>query len=73
MSGKLEESLKSFLKSGKNWERKPTTIPGVFVLKLPAYRTSPQRLAVELNPVDSSGRPTKRRGLVLRSLEGLSN
>jgi hypothetical protein len=28
-----------------------TSVPGVFVLKLPAYRGSPTRLAVELNPV----------------------
>jgi len=39
----------------------------VFVLKLPAYKGSPSRLAVELNPVDETGKPKKRRGLVLRS------
>lgn len=63
----MEESLKSFLKGGKDWERKRTTVPGIFVLKLPTYRGSPPRLAVEVNPVDEEGKPTKRRGLVLRS------
>ena len=62
-----EEKLDGFLVKGKDWERLKTSIPGVFVLKLPKYKSSPPRLAVELNPTDASGRPTKRRGLILRS------
>ena len=34
---------------------------------MPAYKSAPTRLAVELNPVDSEGRPKKRRGVILRS------
>ncbi|MFN3621471.1 MAG: hypothetical protein ACK4TI_01130, partial [Nitrososphaerales archaeon] len=41
------------------------------ILKLPAYKSSPARLAVELNPVDDAGTPTKKRGLVLRSFNEL--
>ena len=63
----MSEKLTEFLKTGKDWSRLATTVPGVFVLKLPAYRGSPSRLAVELNPVDETGKPKKRRGLVLRS------
>ena len=63
----MSEKLADFLKSGKEWSRLATTVPGVFVLKLPAYKGSPSRLAVELNPVDEAGKPKKRRGLVLRS------
>jgi len=62
-----EEKLKEFLETGKAWSRLGTTVPGVFVLKLPAYKRSPSRLAVELNPLDESGNPKKRRGLILRS------
>ena len=62
-----EEKLGDFLKAGKDWSRLNTTVPGVFVLKLPAFRSLPARLAVELNPVDEAGNPAKRRGLVLRS------
>jgi hypothetical protein len=61
-----EEKLTDFLKTGKEWTRMRTSIPGVFVLKLPPYKSSPTRLVVELNPVDETGRPKKRRGLVLR-------
>ena len=66
-----EEKLDEFLDKGKDWERLRTSVPGVFVLKLPKYRGSPPRLAVELNPTDESGRPTKRRGLILRSTNEL--
>ena len=65
-----EEKLVSFLKTGKDWSRLATTVPGIF-LKLPAYKNSPSRLAVELNPVDEAGKPKKRRGLVLRSMAEL--
>ena len=61
-----EDKIADFLKTGKDWSRLRTSVPGVFVLKLPPYRSSPTRLAVELNPVDDSGNPKKRRGLVLR-------
>ena len=62
-----EDKLGDFLKSGKDWARLKTTVPGVFVLKLPIYKSAPTRLAVELNPVDEMGNPKKRRGLILRS------
>jgi len=58
--------LSDFLKTGEDWGRIKTSIPGVFVIKMPAYRSSPTRLAVEINPVDASGNPTKRRGLYIR-------
>jgi hypothetical protein len=62
-----DEKLEQFLKSGKDWERRATTVPGVFILKLPGDGRRPASLAVELNPVDELGKPTKKRGLVLRS------
>ncbi|MCP8310639.1 MAG: hypothetical protein L6N95_03340 [Candidatus Methylarchaceae archaeon HK01B] len=62
-----EDKLTSFLRTGSDWARMKTTVPGIFILKLPAYKGSPTRLAVELNPADESGSPTKKRGLVIRS------
>ena len=61
-----EDRLEEFLRSGNDWEKLKTSIPGVFVQKLPPYRSSPSRLAIEVNPVDASGNPTKRRGLLIR-------
>ncbi len=63
-----DQRLTKFIKEGKDWERKATSIPGIFLLRLPGLRsTVPPSLAIEINPVDSSGSPTKKRGVVIRS------
>jgi len=67
----MEEQLTKLLKDGKDWEKKQTSIEGISILKLPEYRGNPPRLGVEINPVDELGRPTKKRGLILRSLDEL--
>jgi hypothetical protein len=68
----LEESLRKVLQTGKDWQRIPVKgAPGIFVLKAPAARGRPASLLVEINPVGPDGTPTKRRGLILRSLEEL--
>jgi len=61
-----EDKLEQFLQTGNDWEKLKTSIPGVFIQKLPPYRNAPSRLAIEVNPVDASGSPTKRRGLLIR-------
>ena len=73
MDEKLVQSLKKFLESGKDWERRPTSVPGVFIMKLPGYRKSSSKLAAEINPVDSYGNPTKKRGLLIRTASELEN
>ena len=64
----MSEKLSEFLKTGADWGKVKTSIPGVFVQKLPAYRNQPARLAVEVNPVDAAGSPTKRKGLTVRDV-----
>jgi hypothetical protein len=66
-----EEKLDSFLKTGADWSKLKTSVPGIFVIKMPVYKNSPARLAVELNPVDGSGTPTKKRGLMIRTKDEL--
>ena len=68
-----EDKLRGFLKTGKDWSTLKTSVPGIFVLRLPVYKASPSRLAVELNPVDEGGNPMKRRGLILRSSADLED
>lgn len=71
-----DERLSQFLKEGKGWERKATSIPGVFLIKLPEYKSRPPYIALEVNPVDTSGIATKKRGILIRSrseLEQISN
>ncbi len=69
----MEAKLSDFLENGRDWEKKATSIPGIFIMKMPAYKSAPSRLAVELNPVDMEGRPTKKRGIILKSISELNN
>jgi hypothetical protein len=72
----VDERLSEFLKEGKDWERKATSIPGVFLIKLPEYKSRPAYIAIEINPVDTSGIATKKRGILIKSrseLEQISN
>jgi hypothetical protein len=55
-----EERLSQFLKEGKGWEKKATSIAGVFPIKLPEYKNRPPYIAMEVNPVDTSGIATKK-------------
>lgn len=63
-----EDKLAEFLEKGKDWEKVKTTVPGVFVLRMPGNKSRDPSLSVELNPVDASGSPTKRRGLIVKDL-----
>ena len=67
----MEDQLTEFLKSGKDWDKKVTSVRGVFILKMPSFKGYPAILAVELNPVNELGRPTKKRGIILRSKKDL--
>ena len=67
MTEEAIERLKQFLNDGRNWERKATNIPGVFLFRLPASKGRPASLAIEINPVDVYGFVTKKRGIVIRS------
>lgn len=72
----IDERLSQFLREGKNWERKATSIPGVFLIKLPEYKSRPPYIAMEINPLDSTGAATKKRGILIKSsseLEQISN
>lgn len=75
MNGKMssEERLGQFLGEGKDWERKPTNISGVFLFKLPEYRGRPASLAIEINPLNANGSPSKKRGIVIKSSEELNS
>ena len=67
MTEEANERLRQFLNEGRNWERKATNIPGVFLFRLPASKGRPASLAIEINPVDTHGSITKKRGVVIRS------
>lgn len=64
----ITETLRGFLESGDDWERKPTSVPGVFLIKLPKTRTRPASLALELNPIGEGGLPIKRKGVMIMNM-----
>lgn len=66
MVGKEEfkENIKQALANVKPWQRIPTTAPGVFLIKAPS-KGHGDNLMIEINPVNSEGKPVKRRGLFL--------
>jgi hypothetical protein len=68
MTADVNEKLGQFLSEGQNWEKKPTTVQGVSLLKLPASKQSPPSIAIEINPINATiGSATKKRGIIIRS------
>jgi hypothetical protein len=65
----ISENLRVFLESAEDWERKATTLPGVSIIRLPATRTRPATLAIEVNPQDANGRPMKKKGIMVMGRE----
>lgn len=63
----VDERLTQFLIDARDWEKKATSIPGLFILKLPGRRGNPLSVVLEINPVDALGSPTKKRGVIVRS------
>ncbi len=66
----IQTQLKDHLKNANDWEQMETPIPGVFVVKVPASKTRPAMLFLEINPL-KDGRPMKRKGLFISDYEML--
>jgi hypothetical protein len=49
----VDERLTRFLEDARDWEKKATSILGLFLLKLPGLKDNPSSIAVEINPVDA--------------------
>jgi hypothetical protein len=43
------------------------------LFKLPEYRGRPASLAIEINPLNTNGSPSKKRGIVIKSSEELNS
>lgn len=64
---KIVSSLKSLLDTGEDWQRKATSVQGVSIIRLPASKTRNASLAVEINPINESGTPIKKKGVMIMS------
>ena len=67
----IEDQLKEHIKNGADWEKMETPIEGVSVVKVPATKTRPALLFLEINPLKENGQPLKRKGLFVGSKEML--
>ncbi|TFG17772.1 MAG: hypothetical protein EU531_02440 [Promethearchaeota archaeon] len=67
----IEAQLREHLKNGKDWEKMATPVGGVSVVKVPATKTRPALLFLEVNPLKEDGKPMKRKGLFVGSKEML--
>lgn len=67
---KVDHRLTDFLKNGQDWESKQTNVPGVFLLRLPSFRTRPACIGIEIDALNrGGGGSNRRRGIIIRSQE----
>jgi hypothetical protein len=66
-----DKRLVEFLENGKDWERKQTNIPGVFLIRLPQFRSRPACIGIELDVLNRGGGSNRRRGIILRTKQEL--
>ena len=67
----IQGQLKDHLENAKEWEKMETPVPGVFVVKVPATKSRPALLFLEINPLKDDGKPMKKKGLFVGSKEML--
>nr|MDO8117842.1 hypothetical protein [Candidatus Sigynarchaeota archaeon] len=65
-----EKKVKQFLKDGQDWEKYPTQLEGVSIVKMPGTKARPPLLALEVNPY-KDGKPIKRKGLFITNADML--
>jgi hypothetical protein len=65
MDNQLQSKIKETLENVKPWQRVPTSLEGVFLIKAPT-RGDQESIMVEINPLDELGRPIKRRGIFIQ-------
>ncbi len=68
----VEDKLSAFINKSKDWEGRPTNVPGIFLLKLPSSRSRQASITIEINPVGAAGAAIKKRGIVIRSTSELN-
>jgi len=68
----LTDTLRAFIEEGQDWERKPTTVKGVSIIRLPATKNRAASLAIDLNPVNETGLPMKKKGIMIMNAQELA-
>jgi hypothetical protein len=66
MPNELEGKIKEAIKNVKAWQRVPTSVSGVYLVKAPG-NADKDTIMVEINPLNERGTSMKRKGLFLKS------
>jgi hypothetical protein len=66
----IKSQLKEHLEKAEDWGKMATPVAGVYVVKVPATKSRPSLLFLEINPL-REGKPLKRKGLFIGSFENL--
>ena len=59
------KKLENLLEDLQDWEKFPTNIAGIRIVKIPGKKDNPGRLGIEMNPVDENGKPIKKSGVIV--------
>src|SRR2546428_11591329 len=65
---RLFEDIKSMMKDASEWTRRKTTIPGIFVVRMPGTKL---RVMLLFSPTDEAGNPRKRGGLFFADIDNV--
>jgi hypothetical protein len=68
----LKDTLKTFIEEGADWERKPTSVKGVSIIRLPATKNRGASLAIDINPIGGNGLPMKKKGIMIMNAAELA-
>ncbi|MCP4763774.1 MAG: hypothetical protein GY870_18530 [archaeon] len=63
----MKEKLEILLRDMQDWEKTPTNVPGVKIIRIPENKYAAARLAIEISPVDEKGKPLKKKGSIVIS------
>lgn len=66
MDVEMEVRIKEGLNDVKAWQRVPTSLNGIYLVKTPT-KAGKETILVEINPTDERGNLIKRRGLYLKN------
>ncbi len=63
---KLAEDIQKRMEHAEDWEKIPTSIPGIFMVHMPDKEL---RVMLMFNPTDDAGNPTKRKGFYFGDMD----
>ncbi|MGF7118354.1 hypothetical protein [Methanobacterium oryzae] len=66
MAKEMETKIRDAIKNVKAWQRVPTSVNGVYLVKAPGNADN-DTIMVEINPLNDRGTSMKRKGLFLKS------